>query len=68
MWDKNYRDYPKDEGVKKHKVAPSHGIIGCEMHEVVGWGDSYHYEPPRKRGLVSSLLTQASTSKKREES
>ena len=41
MWDKEYTDYKKDKPLKKHQVEPSYGIIGCEMHEINGWGDTF---------------------------
>lgn len=56
MWPKSYRDYPKDKDLKKQKVEPLHGITGCEMHEVNGWGETYHEAPPKKRGLIYFLL------------
>lgn len=42
MWHRAYKDYPIDEQVIKYQVEPSHGIIGCEMHEIYGWGNSLH--------------------------
>ena len=56
MWPKSYKDYPKDKALKKERVEPGKGIIGCEMHEVNGWGNSMHQPRPRKKGLVSQLL------------
>lgn len=47
MWFKEYKDYPIDKQLIKEKVEPSHGIIGCEMHEINGWGTSY--PSPQKR-------------------
>jgi hypothetical protein len=57
MWFKHYRDYPIDKPLIKERVEPSHGIIGCEMHELNGWGNEYHI--PRKiwkKGLISSFF------------
>lgn len=51
MWPKNYKDYPKDASLKKEEVSSGKGIIGCEMHEVNGWGESYHI-PKRKKSPV----------------
>lgn len=42
MWFKHYRDYPHDKPIIKEQVEPGHGIIGCEMHDLYGWGTSYH--------------------------
>lgn len=47
MWPKSYKDYKKDESLMKYQVEPGHGIIGCEMHELNGWGSSFHI--PRKK-------------------
>jgi len=41
MWPKSYKDCPKDKPLIKYEVEPSRGIIGCEMHEINGWGNSY---------------------------
>lgn len=58
MWYKAYRDYPEDTPLIKEQVEPSHGIIGCEMHELNGWGTTLHYHPKeRKRGFLRSLLS-----------
>ncbi len=44
MWAKEYRDTPPDSPLKKDPLEPGHGIIGCEMHEINGWGEAY--QPP----------------------
>lgn len=56
MWFRQYRDYPIDRSFKKEKVESGHGIIGCEMHELNGWGTNLHHVKPRK-GLVHLLLS-----------
>lgn len=57
MWPKNYRDYPPDSCLKKEWVEPSHGLVGCEMHDTNGWGTSYHRQPRKKRkGLFATLI------------
>lgn len=56
MWPKAYKDYKKDEEVIKYPVQPGKGIIGCEMHELNGWGNSLHIPPKRKRGIIGSLV------------
>lgn len=42
MWPKSYKDYPKDTPLKKERASPGKGMIGCEMSELNGWGESYH--------------------------
>lgn len=56
MWPKAYKDYKKDEEVIKYPVQPGKGIIGCEMHELNGWGNSLHIPPKRERGIIGSLV------------
>lgn len=56
MWTKSYRDYPEDQPLAKEQVRSSHGIIGCEMHEINGWGNSLHIPVKRKRGFFSLLF------------
>jgi|EndMetStandDraft_7_1072992.scaffolds.fasta_scaffold2858884_1 hypothetical protein len=57
MWFKEYRDYKIDDPLVKDKVSPSHGIIGCEMHDLNGWGEEHHIpRKKRKKGLPSILL------------
>lgn len=42
MWPKSYKDYPKDTPLVKQQLQSGKGIIGCEMSELNGWGESYH--------------------------
>lgn len=42
MWRNTYKDYRLDEEWLKEKVEPGKGIVGCEMHELNGWGDGIH--------------------------
>ena len=56
MWPKSYKDYPKDETLKKEQVSSGKGIVGCEMHDLNGWGSSLHQPRPKKRGLMYHLL------------
>jgi hypothetical protein len=56
MWPKSYRDYPKDQPLKKEQVSPGNGITGCEMHEYNGWGNSYHSFRPKRRGAFYHFL------------
>lgn len=57
MWPKSYRDYKTDEPLIKYQVEPSHGIIGCEMHDLNGWGTQLHIpRKKRRKGFFSRLL------------
>lgn len=42
MWWIEYEDYKPDQPLIKDEVTPSQGIIGCEMHDLNGWGVDYH--------------------------
>lgn len=48
MWPKAYRDYKVDKPLIKYQIEPSHGIIGCEMHEINGWGNTLHFHPEER--------------------
>lgn len=58
MWFREYRDYKIDDPLIKEKVSPSNGIIGCEMHDLNGWGEGYHIvrQKGKRKGLFRSLL------------
>lgn len=57
MWYREFKDYPPDSALIQEQVEPSHGIVGCEMHELNGWGESFHRPVPRKkRGFFSTLF------------
>lgn len=57
MWTKKYEDYPADKPLKKERVRPGKGIVGCEMHDLNGWGNRHHYsKAERKRGWLRSFL------------
>lgn len=56
MWFKEYRDYPIDRPLIKEQVEPGRGIIGCEMHDLNGWGTHLHQFKPRKRGIFARML------------
>ena len=67
MWYKEYKDYPIDKALIRQKVEPSHGIIGCEMHDLNGWGESYHQPlKKKKKGLIATLLELFFSSEKEE--
>jgi len=55
MWPKKYKDYPTDTPLKKECVSPSHGIIGCEMHEISGWGESLHLPNAKKKSYINQI-------------
>ena len=57
MWFKEYRDYPIDRPLIQEQVEPGHGIIGCEMHELNGWGTDYHDFPHQKKGFLRRLFS-----------
>lgn len=46
MWFKNYKDYPIDAPLLKESVESGKGIIGCEMHDLNGWGIEWHHSSP----------------------
>lgn len=57
MWPKKYRDYPVDRPLIKEQVNPGNGIVGCEMHDLNGWGNELHQmSPKKKRGSFFSSL------------
>jgi len=57
MWPKKYKDYPKDTPLKKQQVESGKGIVGCEMHEVNGWGETHHVARQKKKGFIYAILT-----------
>lgn len=56
MWPKAYRDYEIDKPLIKSQVEPGHGIVGCEMHDLNGWGNSLHIPYGKFEGRISSNL------------
>jgi hypothetical protein len=58
MWFRIYHDYPPDRPLIKYTVEPGKGIIGCEMHELNGWGTERHKpRKARKKGFWTTLLS-----------
>jgi len=56
MWPKVYKDYPPDTPLKHEQVESGKSIIGCEMHELNGWGDRLHVPKSRKnKGFFQRL-------------
>ena len=57
MWPKSYRDYKVDDPLIKQTVESGKGITGCEMHDLNGWGLSFHNHRKRpKQGFFASLF------------
>jgi hypothetical protein len=57
MWWKAYKDYPLHKPLKNQHVETGRGIIGCEMHDLNGWGEEYHESPREKPGLFVNICT-----------
>ncbi len=55
MWDYHYKKRPKDAPLSSQKVEAGKGIVGCEMHELHGWGAKQHSSPQPERGLLRAL-------------
>lgn len=58
MWPKQYKDYEIDEPLVKESVESGKGIIGCEMRELNGWGNTLHHPKKIKRGFLGNLFMQ----------
>jgi hypothetical protein len=57
MWPKSYKDYPVDKPLVKETVEPGKGIVGCEMHDLNGWGNSLHqHVTPKRKGIFHTWL------------
>jgi len=56
MWPKSFKDYPEDLPLVKQQVEPGKGIVGCEMHDLNGWGETWHIRKTKKKGVIASLL------------
>ncbi len=55
MWRTRYKDYsPDSKGQKKERITGKE-IIGCEMNEHYGWGESHPIEEA-KPSLVKKWL------------
>lgn len=64
MWHNTYKDYSHDAELKKAKVHPGKGIIGCEMHEINGWSESYHQaRETHTTGILSAIWASLTGSK-----
>lgn len=67
MWFKQYRDYKTDRPLIKEQVESGHGIIGCEMHDLNGWGNEIHQPRRRKKGFLGTFLSHLFGRKKKYE-
>ncbi len=59
MWPKSYKDYPVDTPLIQEQIEPGKGIVGCEMHDLNGWGEKHHVRKTGQRarkGIFSTLL------------
>jgi hypothetical protein len=64
MWDCDYRDYKRDKSLIKQQVESGKGLIGCEMHDINGWGNTLHHPKKKKRGFFGSMIIHFFHSKK----
>lgn len=58
MWARKYKDYPPDSSLKQQTTESGKGIIGCEMHELFGWGEQHHIPKKKKGGTIRAILMQ----------
>jgi hypothetical protein len=56
MWPKEYEDYQEDDPLKKERLETGKGIVGVEMNDSFGWGESFHTKPKPKKGLLARLF------------
>lgn len=56
MWRNTYKDYKPDESWVKEQVEPGKGIVGCEMHELNGWGNQLHRPQKKQEGWLRTFL------------
>ncbi len=49
MWHNTYKDYKPDSDWIQKKVESGKGIVGCEMHELNGWGHRLHTPIAKKK-------------------
>lgn len=64
MWFREFKDYPIDKKVIRAPVETGKGIIGCEMNELMGWGNNIHIAPKKRKGIVARLLEYLSGTEK----
>ncbi len=63
MWQNLYSDYPQDTQTKNLHVEIGKGIVGCEMHEIAGWGEAHHPDPSDSPGMLSQFISRFSKKK-----
>jgi hypothetical protein len=57
MWHREFKDYKTDRPLIQYQVEPGRGIIGCEMHDLNGWGTLIHIPRKRKRrGVIGKFI------------
>jgi hypothetical protein len=56
VWRSIYKDYKPDGKWIKEEVESGKGIIGCEMHELNGWGNNIHKHEIKKDGWIRTFL------------
>ncbi len=56
MWRNTYKDYKPDDEWVQEPVEPGKGIVGCEMHELNGWGNHLHIPKKKKKRWYHSLF------------
>ena len=49
MWWKENKDYRYDKPLKRHTVETGKGIVGCEMNDIHGYGNTMHRSQFRKK-------------------
>ena len=64
MYFDEYRDYRHDGRLMHHSLHSGRGVVGCEMREFFGWGDTLHR---RGRPLFFPELPASSIAPEREE-
>lgn len=67
MWYREYRDYKPDEPLRKQTLKSGQGIVGCEMHEIFGWGNHLHHPCQPKKSFLSNLFLWFRKGKKRDD-
>jgi hypothetical protein len=56
MWPKSYKDYELDKPLVKQQVKSGKGIVGCEMHDLNGWGNSLQQPKKKKQGFIKTMI------------
>lgn len=57
MWHNTYKDYPPDDPLIQNPVQSGKGIIGCEMHDLNGWGEKQHKSNIPPKTTLSTLCS-----------